>query len=390
MHFILFTHPGLTASKSMNLYARMIQKGMESRGHEVTMLTAKPLFSRVPVKGLRKWLGYIDQFIVFPIYFKFKQSTLPANSLYVFTDHALGPWVPLVKRKPHVVHCHDFIAQKSALAEMNENKLSRTGIWYQRFIRKGYSKATNFISISQATQADLHRFLPEQPHISQVVYNGLNQDFNPGNTAEVRSKLTMKCQADLTQGYIFHIGSNAFYKNRSGVLAIYTAWRKESALNLPLVLVGQEPDEELQNLRKQSPFAEDIHFITGVADKDLHLFYQGASVLLFPSLEEGFGWPIAEAQACGCPVITTDRAPMTEVGGEAAFYIPRLDQDLDTAVWAIGAAQVVEEVTNLDAAGLQSLQGAGLENAKRFNTETSLDTIERIYKQIQEHHAPKI
>ena len=49
--------------------------------------------------------------------------------------------------------------------------------------------------------------------------------------------------------------------------------------------------------------------------------------LLFPSLAEGFGWPVAEAQACGCPVVTSNRAPMTEVGGLAATYIDPLDHE---------------------------------------------------------------
>ena len=390
MHLILFTHPEFSASKSMQLYAQLIETGMAKRGHTVTLITAKPFFYRIQVAGLAKWLGYLDQFIIFPIYFKFKKSRLPKNSMYVFTDHALGPWVPLVISKPHVVHCHDFIAQKSALAELDENKLSRTGIWYQQLIRKGYSKAKNFISISQATQTDLHRFLKEKPCISEVVYNGLNQDFKTGNTAEVRNYLTTKYQTDLRQGYIFHIGSNAFYKNREGVLAIYDSWRRQSQLQLPLILVGEKPNDVLNNLLEQSPYAADIYFLTGVGDADLQAFYQGARLLLFPSLEEGFGWPIAEAQACGCPVVTTAKAPMTEVGGDAAFYIPRLDKKKDSEeLWASQAAVVVESITCLTDADLQAIQEAGLENARRFNTEKSLDAVEHIYKNIYEQYAQK-
>ena len=59
-----------------------------------------------------------------------------------------------------------------------------------------------------------------------------------------------------------------------------------------------------------------------VGNEALAALYSGAELLLFPSLEEGFGWPIIEAQASGCRVVTTGKAPMTEVGGNAAFYLP--------------------------------------------------------------------
>lgn len=386
MHIVLFTHPDFTASHSMRLYAKLIKEGMQLRGHTVEEQTAEAFFSKVKLPGLRKWLGYADQFLIFPIDLKLKLSNWSDETLFVFADHALGPWVPLVKRKPHVVHCHDFIAQKSALAELTENKLSRTGIWYQKLIRRGYSKAKNFISISRATQTDLHRFLKEKPCISEVVYNGLNQDFKPGDTTQVCNFLSKKYQIDLNQGYIFHIGSNTFYKNREGVLAIYDVWRGQTRLQLPLILVGEAPNDELKKLREQSSYAADIHFLTGVEDAYLQMFYQGARLLLFPSLEEGFGWPIAEAQACGCPVLTTAKSPMTEVGGDAAFYIPRLNKKESVSLWASKAAAEVEKVIALADTDLQAIEAAGLENAKRFNTQNTLDAIELIYKRILLNH----
>ena len=86
-------------------------------------------------------------------------------------------------------------------------------------------------------------------------------------------------------------------------------------------MIGEEPSNELTNLHQKSIFKEDIHFITNLSDKYINNAYSGAICLLFPSLDEGFGWPIIEAMASGCPVITTNRAPMNEIGGRAAFYI---------------------------------------------------------------------
>jgi glycosyltransferase involved in cell wall biosynthesis len=58
-----------------------------------------------------------------------------------------------------------------------------------------------------------------------------------------------------------------------------------------------------------------------ISSSELMELYCNASALLFPSLEEGFGWPLLEAQACGCLVVTTGRPPMTEIAGDAAIYI---------------------------------------------------------------------
>ena len=65
--------------------------------------------------------------------------------------------------------------------------------------------------------------------------------------------------------------------------------------------------------------------LTNITNEDLRALYSKATALLFPSLREGFGWPIIEAQACGCPVFTSDRVPMTEVGGDAAIYLDPTD-----------------------------------------------------------------
>ena len=64
-----------------------------------------------------------------------------------------------------------------------------------------------------------------------------------------------------------------------------------------------------------------VRELVSVQNEDLRALYSTATALLFPSFQEGFGWPIIEAQACGCPVITSNRTPMTEVGENAAIYI---------------------------------------------------------------------
>ncbi|MGA9326388.1 MAG: glycosyltransferase family 1 protein [Salegentibacter sp.] len=381
MRIIIFTHPGFIGSQSMPRYAKLLSEGMRKRGHMVEVWTPQRFFHRIPFpKAWNKWLGYLDQFIVFPMKVRSQMKKCSPNTLFVFADQALGPWVPLVHKRPHVVHCHDFLAQRSALGELRENKVGYTGRLYQKMIRRGYRKAENFISISRKTQQDLHRFLSSSPKVSEVVYNGLNQDFKPQNMLKARRKLEEEFKLNLKEGYILHVGGNQFYKNRNGVIEIYNTWRNKTKTELPLVMIGPQPSARLQKCRDQSPFSSSIHLLSAVSDEALKLAYQGATVFLFPSLEEGFGWPIAEAMASGCPVITTNSAPMNEVGGESCRYIPRLNGDKKR--WAEECEKVLEEVVSLTRKEREKLASSGVENARRFEPEKALSDIDSIYRKI--------
>src|SRR5437763_1072894 len=102
----------------MPRFATMLSDGMKQRGHTVELLTPSPRFYRLPVPAyIKKWFGYIDQYILFPRAVKKRLKKMHQECLFIFTDQALGPWIPLVKDRPHVIHCHDFLAQRSALGE---------------------------------------------------------------------------------------------------------------------------------------------------------------------------------------------------------------------------------------------------------------------------------
>lgn len=379
MKLVFFTHPGFLNHRSMPRFAGILVRGMLDRGHDVEVWTAAPVFSRLPVpRALRKWLGYLDQFVCFPFTVRKRLRNCPPDTLFVFTDQALGPWFRQVSGRPHVFHCHDFLAQRSAQGEIPENPTGWTGRRYQALIRDGFSRGTCFISVSGATRADLHRALPRRPLLSEVVYNPLEKTFLPGDPEKARTAIGIRTRLDTGRGYLLHVGGNQWNKNRTGVLEIYQAWRERTRHPLPLILVGERPSPELAGRLEVSPFRADIALVTGATDDLVRAAYSGASVLLFPSLAEGFGWPIAEAMACGCPVITTGEAPMTEVAGTAGFYIPRKDG----GDWASRSAGILEHVVTMLPGDRKAAIRAGLENARRFEPEQILDRIESLYRQV--------
>jgi glycosyltransferase involved in cell wall biosynthesis len=392
MLFVFLTHPDFLESQSMPRFATMLTEGMIEKGYHVRILTAKPRFFKLPLpKALKKWMGYIDQYLVFPVELRrsIKKDRLD-DTLYILTDNALGPWVPLVANRAHVVHCHDFLAQLSALNKFPENRTGWTGRRYQAFIRHGYNKGKNFISVSAKTQSDLHQFLGHTPATSEVVYNGFNQPFKVQDAKLCRQALEDYTGIDLLDGYILHIGGNQWYKNRLGVIKIYDAWRKQTKLSLPLLMIGQAPSDAIIKAYTSSDYKKNIYLLTGIKDELIRAAYSGASVLLFPSIAEGFGWPIIEAMASGCPVITTAVAPMTEVAGNAAYLVPIMPYDKKQQVsWVEEIAHVLNDVVNLSVEERDKLIENGLRNAERFNKITALNKIESIYLSIVENFKGK-
>jgi glycosyltransferase involved in cell wall biosynthesis len=383
MKIVFFAHPLFLGSQSMPRFVNMLAEGMERRGHEVEVWSPEALFSNLPVKKLKKWFGYMDQYLVFPQAVKSRLRNKGKDVIYVLSDHALGPYVPLISHLPHVIHCHDFLAQRSALGEIPENLTSASGQKYQAYIRRGYCKGKNFISVSEKTRTDLADFLPAKPLRSEMVYNGLNPSFQPKPATGSRALLGGKLQMDLSAGYILHVGGNQWYKNRVGVIGIYDKWRKLYGIDLPLLLIGQPPSGSLKEKYEQSAWKKDIHFFSDVDDEAVGLAYSGASVFLFPSIAEGFGWPIAEAMASGTLVVTTNEAPMLEVAGDAAFLIDRRpNPDSEQEEWTDGAAGILNTAITLSETERAAAIQKGLINVSRFKLEDALDSIERIYKQV--------
>ena len=387
MNLVLHTHPAFLGLTSQDHFARALAAAFRQRGHTVEVRRPQPCLRRwVKAGSLSKWAGYIDQYLLFPRQMRGSMRHDPPGTLYVFCDQALGPWVPLAAHRPHVVHCHDLLALRSALGETAEHQTSLTGRLYQRYIRRGFRQARHFISISQHTRDDLHRHGGVRPVTSEVVYNGLNHPYRPLAPECVRQRLL---QAGLTAdapGCVLHVGGGQWYKNSVGVVLLYARYVhtavRAGETPRPLWMVSPPPDTAVRAALARVPSAGSVRFFSGVDTDTLEALYSHAGLLLFPSLAEGFGWPIAEALACGCPVITTDAAPMTEVGGNVAVYLPRLAATDDVDRWAQQGAQVLVDVLQRSPAERERQGAMGCAWASRFAADVAIDGYLAIYQRV--------
>jgi glycosyltransferase involved in cell wall biosynthesis len=341
--------------ESMQRFAAFMAKGLTQAGHEVRLLRPPAILGRLRPAGfgLGKWLGYVDKFGSFP--FVLRSAIKHADVVHI-CDHANSLYTSYLGSVPNVVTCHDLLSVRSAMGEIPQNRISWSGREFQRRILKGLTEAQHVACVSNATRRDLLRIADIGEQRVSRVYNSLHYQYSPMEKPEAERRLR-SLGIDPSQPFLLHVGGNQWYKNRLGALRIFSALRKlNGGSALKLIMVGKFWTGEMRRFILEQGMTDVTVELNAVADEDLRALYSTATMLLFPSLQEGFGWPIIEAQACGCAVATTRRSPMDEIGGDAAIYIDPENPESAAAV----LHQALERV-----AGMRQ---SSLTNAARFRS----------------------
>jgi glycosyltransferase involved in cell wall biosynthesis len=132
-------------------------------------------------------------------------------------------------------------------------------------------------------------------------------------------------------------------------------------------------DEGMRREIARQELGERVIFTGFVADADLPALYSGASLLVFPSLYEGFGLPILEAMACGLPCLISNTSSMPEVGGDAAVQLPPDDEP----AWT----EAILEILMSDARR-RDMSGAGMEQARKFSWNKAAKELMQVYNEL--------
>jgi glycosyltransferase involved in cell wall biosynthesis len=356
----------------MQRFALLMERELNALGHSVKLLQPKPWLGKLlPVnRGLGKWLGYVDKFLLFPITLK---RTAKNYDVVHLCDHSNAMYIRHLRTGrsaiPHVVTCHDVLAIRSALGEIPQNQVSRTGKLFQRWIFDGLKAAQLIVCDSEATRTELLRLTLRPPSSSTVVYLSLNYPYSPMPRAEAVERLD-KCGFDARAPFFLHVGGAQWYKNRLGLLQIFNSLRQQAAGAKPrLLMVGKPLSDSLLEYIAGNALENAVEHLTDVSNEDLAAAYSIAEGLIFPSLQEGFGWPVLEAQACGCPVFTTGRPPMSEIGAGSAVYFEPED--------AAAAAKIIAHALE----SRDSIRQRGSVNVLRFSVEQMIEGYTRAYEQ---------
>ncbi|ROR98348.1 glycosyltransferase family 4 protein [Raoultella terrigena] len=191
-----------------------------------------------------------------------------------------------------------------------------------------------------------------------VIYNSVNQLFKNTN---------IKKNEENTEPYILAVSSQNYHKNFHGLI---NAIKKYDG-NLKLKIIGGKT-QSFSGIEFKTE-DERISFLGRVSDKELIDLYSHAFCFIFPSLYEGFGIPPLEAQACGCPVLSSNRASMGEVlDNSAIFFDPESDSEILLAI---------DKITN-DSILRERLINDGFNNVQRFSWYESALKVNKIIESL--------
>ena len=248
----------------------------------------------------------------------------------------------------------------------------------QSAIKKAIPLADRIACVSAATENDLHAVLPTTKGRTNVVHNGFNAPFQRQPANIVDSRLAGLGIPDKSP-ILLHVGSNAWYKNRMGVLKILQAYRNQpGSQDAHLVLAGPELDPDQAAYASLHGLGPHLQYTGPLSHAQLEALYCKASALVFPSRHEGFGWPPVEAQCCGCPVVSSRNGSLAEVVEDSA---PTTEWD-DTHGHVQALARVLE-----DSDYRQALIGKGFENVKRFSARKMAEAFCDIYCELESQAA---
>lgn len=233
--------------------------------------------------------------------------------------------------------------------------------------RRSCRSARRVVAISESGRQDIHRLFGVPLSRIAVVPPGVSEIYYKRETAEVEA---FRHQEALPEQFLLHVGT---LQPRKNLLILIEALAKLKRPDLLLVLIGGKGwffDEIFERV-KALDLEKQVRFTGYVDDEALPLWYNAATVFVFPSLYEGFGMPVLEAIACGTPVIAAETSSIPEVTGEAA----RLFDPNDAAA----LAQHIETMLN-NPAEMALMGESGVEQAQQFSWANSAKKMMAVYE----------
>ena len=279
------------------------------------------------------------------------KSFFTKSSIYIYPGF-IRPYL-LHKKHQYYPVIHDLTAYR-------DNEMSLHG----KFISKlalsiAIRKATTIITVSKTIKNELIEKFNISPEKIKIIYNSIGSQFaNFKENKEILNKYEIE-----THNYILSV---ATLNKRKNIPELIKAFEQisEKYPDLKLVLVGGMGNEQREKLTKHS----NVIFTGYIKDEELPTLYSNALLYMYPSLYEGFGIPLIEAQYCGCPVLCSDIPVFREIGANSVEYCkPEKSGIVQGLNNLINNKEKLDELTIL-----------GFNNVKRF----SIDNIAQQVKEV--------
>jgi alpha-1,3-rhamnosyl/mannosyltransferase len=298
----------------------------------------------------------------------YADSVLPPLDL-IYRDldvfHGASFYVPPFRSLPSIATIHDLGFARFPGTGIPGIDMARASRWARR--------AARIIAVSEDAARDVREMMGVPASKVVAVPNGFDPSIFEDGAQE--KDLAALDRMDVLAPYLLHVGTIEPRKNIGTLLALMRRL-SEDRPGLRLVLAGRygwRSEDTIQEIRRAQA-AGLVRWLGPLSRPDIAALYRQAEVFVFPSLHEGFGFPVLEAMASGTPVVCARNSSLPEVAGEAALFV---DDPLDVA--AIGGS-----VTRLlDDAGLrEEMVDRGRENVRRFSWERAASLTAEVYREV--------
>lgn len=347
------------------------------------LIDATPLLVRsAGVKNyLFHWLTHLraqagpDEVLAFPFVkhlgvLRHDRSTLPWSAtlwrlaLLSFFNSTHRGWIRLALQDAHVLHASNLLADLPHGPAITATIHDLTS-WLmpevhhrgnieadRRFAEHVLPRASRLIAVSEATKRDATQILKLAPEKIEVIYPGVDPRFFEATKSEAAA---VARRYQLQHPFILFVGTIEPRKNVDRLIDAYLRLPRSLQHQFDLVVAGPKGWASQSTLARLQAYPGRVRYLGYVPDRDLPSLTAAATLFVYPSLYEGFGFPVVQAMAAGVPVITSRRASLPEVAADCARLVN--PEDLQELTTALEELLVSEDLrSKLSAAGRQRAQ----------------------------------
>ncbi len=259
---------------------------------------------------------------------------------------------------------HDLLSLKYG------NISTHQRIYFKYLLPYLIKKSKAVIAVSETTKNDVIEQLNCPAEKIHVVYNGYDEqlfNLDEDNTGIIKKTYGV-------ENYFLAVGPTYAHKNFEFLVSVYSQLPESAREKFPLVIAGGKPTylAVIKKLVKDLDIEQNVYFPGYVPFGMMKALYQKAYAMIFPSIYEGFGFPLIEAMACGCPVLSSNTASMPEVCGDSAVYFSPTDESS-----LLGAINTIISDDHLR----RQMIKKGTERVKQFSWEKAAKSFQRIIEE---------
>ncbi len=302
----------------------------------------------LPTSGLAEIQRYVARYALYP-----RRVRRARADVFHVLDHSYAHMLHNRRAHPCVITVHDLLPVIT-VQRPDTDLRARIRNWLLRRVLEGLRLADAWIVATEWLRGELAEWLGRDEHIHVIPYGVDDAFFEP--SAEDPTETRRRWHIPDDAFVVLHVGSVGPRKNLPVVIAAVDGLRNAGVNAWLLQVGGTLTDAQEADLANRG-LHDKVSRVGALPEGELRKAYRAADVLLFPSLYEGFGFPVLEAMASGCPAVTSGAGGLAEVAGNAAVVVS--GREVDPYVAALRRL-VTQDYWR------QQLQAKGRERARRF------------------------